>query len=79
MDDYRPQWVKNARPGGVTMRGHCAMYVKIPCHHGERLVPLGSGVAFWADMAEFYGDPPPAFKAIDKDGTITHHFDERSE
>ena len=28
-------------------------------------------------MAETYGDPPPAFKVIDGDGTLTHYFDER--
>jgi len=30
-----------------------------------------------ADCEEFYGDPPPAFKVIDADGTVTHYFDER--
>ena len=28
-------------------------------------------------MAEFYGDPPPAFVGIDSDGTVTHYFDAR--
>lgn len=28
-------------------------------------------------MADFYGDPPPAFKVIDADGTLTHYFDKR--
>ena len=29
-------------------------------------------------MAEFYGDPPPAFKTIDTEtGDVTHYFDER--
>jgi hypothetical protein len=29
------------------------------------------------DAAKTYGDPPPAFKAIADDGTVTHYFDER--
>lgn len=29
------------------------------------------------DAEKFYGDPPPAFKTIDNDGTVTHYFDER--
>lgn len=29
------------------------------------------------DMAEAYGDPPPAVIAIDSKGQITHYFDER--
>ena len=28
-------------------------------------------------MAEFYGEPPPAFRVIDADGQQTHYFDER--
>lgn len=30
-----------------------------------------------ASMAEFYGDPPPAFKIVDADDTLTHYYDER--
>lgn len=30
-------------------------------------------------MAEFYGDPPPAFRVIDADGTLTHIYDKRPE
>jgi hypothetical protein len=30
-----------------------------------------------ADMAAFYGAPPPAFKSISEDGTVTEYFDER--
>jgi len=30
-----------------------------------------------ADMAAFYGPPPPAFKTIDEDGTLTEYYDER--
>ena len=28
-------------------------------------------------MADCYGDPPPAFKVIDSDGTLTHYYDKR--
>ena len=30
-----------------------------------------------ADMAAFYGSPPPAFKSISQDGTLTEYFDKR--
>ena len=30
-------------------------------------------------MAACYGDPPPAFRAISLDGTVTHYFDKRPE
>lgn len=30
-------------------------------------------------MAEFYGDPPPAFRAISNDGQVTHYYDTRPE
>lgn len=29
------------------------------------------------EMAEFYGDPPPAFTAIGLDGSVTRYYDER--
>ncbi len=29
------------------------------------------------EMAEFYGEPPPAFTAIGHDGSVTKHYDER--
>ena len=29
------------------------------------------------DASKFYGAPPPAFKTIDDDGTVTHYYDER--
>jgi hypothetical protein len=32
-----------------------------------------------ANMAEFYGDPPPAFVCIDTNGQITNHYDQRPE
>ena len=32
-----------------------------------------------ADMAEFYGPPPPAFRTIDADGTLTEYYDRRPE
>jgi hypothetical protein len=30
-----------------------------------------------ADAAAFYGDPPPAFRCIDDDGSVTHFYDTR--
>ena len=29
------------------------------------------------EMEEFYGSPPPAFRVIDSDGTLTEYYDER--
>ena len=44
------------------------------------LVECGTAESFKAElanMAEFYGDPPPAFTVIDQDGTVTQHYDTR--
>jgi hypothetical protein len=30
-----------------------------------------------ATMADFYGEPPPAFVTIDADGSVTHYMQER--
>ena len=32
-----------------------------------------------SDMAEFYGPPPPAFRSIDADGSVTEYYDTRPE
>ncbi len=45
------------------------------------LVECPSAKTFKAELAAMekcYGDPPPAFRVIDADGTLTHYFDERS-
>lgn len=38
---------------------------------------LESFQAELAEMGTFYGEPPPAFTAIDADGSMTHYYDER--
>lgn len=50
------------------------------CEGDWSLVTCDTPEAFTAElasMAEFYGDPPPAFVTIDQDGTVTRYVDER--
>lgn len=47
---------------------------------GISLVNCGDAESFKAElahMAEFYGDPPPAFIAIGSDGAVAEFYDER--
>lgn len=66
---YFGVWVNSSKRSIFTFCEGDTTLVK--CHTPE------SFAAELADMAKFYGPPPPMAVGIEKDGAITHYFDER--